>query len=341
VDPLTHGLAGAGLGYAFFGGRLGRAAAAAGALAALLPDVDVFIRSATDPLLAIAHHRGFTHSFAFAPIGAAIVAFVTWSTFGPRRHASLWWWCALTGYVSHCLLDAATSYGTQLLWPFSSYRAGWDLISIVDPVFTLMLAVTIGIGLRRARRTVVVSGLTLALVYLGLGFVQRERAADVQAGLARARGHRRERVEIMPTMGNQIVWRALYEHDGRIYSDRIRVPWFSAPSVREGMSLPVVDARELTPEEVRRDGSTRSFARFQWFSDGWVARDPAHLAVLGDMRYSLSTESFDPVWGIRFTVGEAETPVVWVDRTRERRVEAMDLWREISGRDSRYRRPGS
>ena len=39
------------------------------------------------------------------------------------------------------LLDAATSYGTRLFWPFSDERAGWDWIAIVDPAFTVPLLV--------------------------------------------------------------------------------------------------------------------------------------------------------------------------------------------------------
>lgn len=336
MDPVTHGLLGAGLGYALFGRRLGRTAALGGALAALLPDVDVFIRSARDPLLVIEHHRGFTHSLAFAPVGATVVAVVAWLTFGGRQHAGLWWLCALVSYLSHELLDAATSYGTQLLWPFSSVRSGWDLISIIDPVLTVVLGVTLVLGLRRQRRGFVIVGLVFAAGYLGVGGVQRQRAEAVQAALAAFRGHQRERIEIMPTLANTVVWRALYVSGGRIYSDRIRVPWFGRPGARAGFSLPVVDDHELTSEEKARDGDTRSFARFQWFSEGWVARDPAHLLVLGDMRYSLSTEAFDPVWGIRFTTGDAATPVVWVNRTRERQFDLGELWREVTGAESRF-----
>jgi hypothetical protein len=74
MDPLTHIALGASLGYAGFGRRLGRHAATAGGLAAFAPDADIFISSATDPLLAIEYHRGFTHAVAFAPVGAAVVA---------------------------------------------------------------------------------------------------------------------------------------------------------------------------------------------------------------------------------------------------------------------------
>jgi inner membrane protein len=336
LDPLTHGLLGAGLGYAAFGGKLGRSAAVAGALAALLPDIDVFIRSADDPLLAIEHHRGFTHSLIFAPVGAAVVATLAWWRKSGTGTWATWWACCLVGYLSHCLLDASTSYGTQLLWPFSNQRAGWDLISIIDPPFTLVLGIGLVVALGRRRRGFAVAAIGLAALYLVAGGFQHRRALAVQADLAAARGHVRERFEVMPTLGNNLVWRALYVHAGRMYSDRIRVGWFGSAAVREGWSLPVVDERELTPAERARDGTSRSFARFQWFSEGWVSRNPARLMILGDMRYSLSTEAFDPVWGIRFTQPDEPTAVAWVNRTQERRIDGAELWREIIGRDPRF-----
>lgn len=335
MDPITHVLLGAGLGYAAFGKKLGRTAALAGGLAAFVPDADVFIHSSTDPLLAIEYHRHFTHAFVFAPAGAAIVAALwLWRRMW-RPHALTLWCCCLVGYMSHSLLDAATSYGTQLLWPFSNYRSGWDLISIVDPVFTLALLIGLIGAIKLKRVRIAMAALAFCAAYLILGGVQHARAASAQRQLAKRRGHIIERFEVMPTLANNLVWRALYVHAGQIHSDRIRVGWFSAPMVVEGWSLPVVTAAELTVAERKRN-QTRSFERFNWFSEGWVARKPSDVTVLGDMRYSLSTEAFDPIWGIRFTAADAPTEVEWVNHAPDRRISIADLWNEISGRDERY-----
>jgi inner membrane protein len=333
MDPLTHSLLGAGLGYAVTGRKLGRRAAVAGGLAAIAPDVDVFIRSAADPLLAIEHHRGFTHALAFAPVGAAVVATVVW--LAGRRQWPLVWGCCVLAYVSHSLLDAATSYGTQLAWPFSDRRAGWDLISIIDPPFTLALALGLAVALFRQKRRPVGIALGVAAGYLAFGGVQHSRAQAAQRAVAAARGHAPERVEVMPTLANNVVWRALYLHEGQIYSDRVRVGWFSAATVRPGWSLPLVE--DITPAEQARNAGTRSFERFRWFSDAWIARDPRQPDVIADMRYSLSAEAFDPIWGIRFEPPGTPVAVAWVNRTRERKIEPGELWREITGRDSRFR----
>ncbi len=341
MDPLTHIFLGAATGLATCGKRLGRRAAAIGALAAFAPDADVFIRSEHDPLVYVEFHRHFTHSFAFTPVGGLLVA-ALW--FAWRRHRPDWralWFCATLGWLSHCLLDAATSWGTRLFWPFSDHRVGWDLIAIVDPTFTLILAIGVVLALTRKQWRLARASLLACAGYLLLGGIQHQRALVVQAHLASERGHQIARREMMPTWANLLVWRSLYEHAGQIHSDRIRVGIFSAPTVRHGATMPRLVEGQLLVEERAADGKLPSFARFVHFSDGWVARSPSEPALIGDARYSLEAEAFEPIWGIRYREVSAVVPVEWVSRTRNRRVGLGELWQEISGRDPAYRPMGA
>ena len=285
-----------------------------GAAAALLPDLDVFIRSDADPLLAIEHHRGFTHSLLFTAI-VGVLAALKW------RRAGV---AAAVAYATHPFLDAATTYGTQLFWPFSNYRVGLDIISIIDPLFTLILFAGVSAAFTRHRRSVLIA-VALAAAWLAIGAVQRERAIDAQKALAVSRGHARHRGAVFPTIGNTIVWRSVYESGGTIHSDRIRVAWFGDATHRSVDVVPLVAAI---------DGSARmkhDFARFRWFSDGWVARDPADATILGDARYSLRNDRYEPVWGIRFG-SRPDAPAGWVDRSRGRRIDLRETWDEIAGR---------
>lgn len=298
MDPLTHALAGATVAWAAGGARIGRRALVIGAAAALAPDLDVLIRSAADPLLAIEHHRGFTHALVVTPLGGAIAALV----FGKRERWRWAWLAGFVAYLSHPLLDAATTYGTQLFWPFSHYRVGLDIISIIDPAFTLVVLIGV-IAAYRARSRIVHATLAVAMVWLAIGFVQRERAFAAQKGLAAQRGERIERAAVFPTVGNTVVWRSLYETNGVLRMDRIRVPWLGAPTFTSGAKAPRI-ASHPAPD----------FARFAWFSDHWVAADPGDPTLLGDARYSLHADRYRPVWGIRLHRDRTE----WVDRTRER-----------------------
>ncbi len=323
LDPLTQGLLGAAAAQAVTAHRLGRRAALVGAVAGVLPDADVFIRSAADPLLAVEYHRQFTHSLAFIPVGGAIAALPFLIRSKDRRWVLA---AAIIGFATHGLLDACTTYGTQLFWPFSRTRIAWDAISIIDPVFTLMLLFGVIVGSRRAAAIALIA----CLAYLGLGVVQRERAVDVQMQLAELRGHRRVRAEVFPTIGNHLVWRSLYDSGGVLHADRIRVPWFGAPRVATGTR---VEKYELTPSLRGNVRGARDFERFRWFSAGWVALDPRDPTVIGDVRYSMRTEAFEPIWGVRLG---AKTE--WINRSRDRKVDLRGLWREIDGSDERYKR---
>lgn len=337
MDSVTHTIIGATVSYALLGRKLGRRAAVIGALAGVLPDVDSLISSKADPLLYVEFHRYFTHSLLFALAGA-LVATLPWTL--RERFRGQWvlfWLCALPAYVSHCLLDASTTYGTQIYWPFSRERVGWDLISIIDPIFTLVVLSLLACALFKRRQSLAATAVIFALTYLGAGAAQRSRAAEAQRTLAQERGHLIERSEIMPTLGNNLIWRSLYLADGRIYSDRIRVGWFSPATVRKGTSLPLASVDDLSPSERASNEHTNAFTRFAWFSDGWLARSPGDPSVFGDMRYSISTQAFDPVWGIRLSLSvDDRGQVEWVNRTRERQPQTKELWSEIRGRHPDY-----
>ena len=112
-----------------------------GFLSGMAPDLDVFIRSSHDPLLAIEFHRQFTHSLIFIPFGGFICGTFFYHVLTKRRGMSIketYLYCTLA-YASHGILDACTSYGTQLFWPFTNDRVAWNMISIIDPLFTLPL----------------------------------------------------------------------------------------------------------------------------------------------------------------------------------------------------------
>lgn len=334
MDPLTHALTGATTAFVASGRKPGRRLLAVGAVAALLPDVDVFIRSASDPLLAIEHHRGMTHALIAIPLGGIIAALPFMARTDARERLAL----ALAGiaaYGSHALLDAATTYGTQLFWPFSQMRVGLDIISIIDPLFTLVLLAGV-VAAWAGRRTYVYVAIALALGWLVVGGVQRERAIAVQRQLAEVRGEARIRGEVFPTIGNRVVWRSIYESGGMLRIDRLRVPWSGEAGYAETdlVQRITVQSAPGEGEEPSRVGS--DLARFSWFSNGWIARDRSDPSVIADARYSLRSDRFDPIWGIRFDAG-GDRPTEWVDRSRKRDVASRDLWRTITGASVDFR----
>ena len=102
-----------------------RSALIIGAIAGAVPDLDVLIQSEHDPLLSLEYHRHFSHSLFMVPVIGCLVALVYKGLLRSRApDVDLRALCVM-GTLSHGLLDACTSYGTRLYWPFSQYRESW------------------------------------------------------------------------------------------------------------------------------------------------------------------------------------------------------------------------
>ena len=162
MDPITHGIAGALLGKAFFSSGAAtksqaqedadqqrarivtRVAILAATLGAVFPDVDVVADTIShDPLSIVKYHRGITHSFfglPFFAVGlAALTRWVTRRWKIPSPSFAMLTLIYGVGILSHILLDGTTSFGTRMLTPFSQRRVAWDWMFIIDFVLTSLL----------------------------------------------------------------------------------------------------------------------------------------------------------------------------------------------------------
>jgi len=154
MDTVTHGIAGALLGKAFFSRRNERVAIFAATLGAVFPDSDVVAQiSSRDPLAIVKYHRDITHSFVTLPLFAVLLAWLTRAGLAllkkkfPRLReieSPPFWLLTLIygiGIASHIVLDGMTSFGTRIWSPLSQERAAWDLLFIVDFTFTSIVLV--------------------------------------------------------------------------------------------------------------------------------------------------------------------------------------------------------
>ena len=305
-----------------------------GALAGMAPDLDVLIQSATDPLLSLEYHRQFTHSLIFIPLGAALCALVFWPFV--RRHMSYQqvWLVALVGYATHGLLDACTTYGTMLLWPFSDARIAWSNISVVDPLFTLPLLAAVVLAGVNQSALIARLGLFGGLLYLAVGLVQQDRATTAGEVLAASRGHDSVTVSSKPSFGNIVLWKVIYEHNDRYYVDAVRVA--TDVQLLEGdnvarlnvdMHFPWLDAGSQQAEDLER---------FRWFSRDYLAVDEDDPQFVVDMRYSLLPNEIKGLWGIRLDVTSSQDQhVEWTARRSAGAERFDELFGLLAGHDER------
>jgi len=295
VDPLTQGALGAA--FAQTGARPEklRDASVLGALSGMAPDLDVLISSRADPLLFLEFHRHFTHSLAFIPIGALICAGVFYYFVRRRLEFYQVYLFCLLGYASHGLLDAFTTYGTQLLWPFSNLRVAWNLISVVDPLFSVPLGLLVATTFIRRQRRWAIFGLIWCVSYLGFGLLQNQRAEAAGWALAAQRGHQPLRLEAKPGFGSLLLWKIVYEADGYYHVDAVRTG--IEIRVYPGERAEKLDTASHLPWLVAGSRQADDLERFRWFSNDYLALRGENEVV--DVRYSMVPNEIHPLWGIR------------------------------------------
>ena len=295
MDPLSQGTVGAALAQSSASKKNIFKISVIGFLAGLAPDLDVLIQSSTDPILSLEYHRQFSHSLFFIPFGALIVALLIFPLVKKSMNLKTVYIASLLGYATHGLLDACTSYGTLLFWPFSNERVTWNNISIIDPLFTipaLILAVT---AIKTKKRIFSFFSIGWIIFYLSLGLVQYERALSAANDLAESRGHNPERLTLKPSFGNLILWKSIYQHEQTFYVDAIRT--VRSSTVCLGESIEIFDYQQHLSGLDKESQQARDVERFRWFSQDYLGFDEEKNLVT-DVRYSMLPNKIQPMWGL-------------------------------------------
>jgi inner membrane protein len=332
MDPFTQGVLGATFTQSATNNKQKiKIAGPIGFLGGTAADLDVFIRSDTDPLLFLEYHRHFTHSLAFIPIGGLIVALALHLIWGRRHQLSLrdGFIFATLGYATHALLDACTSYGTLLYWPFSNARVSWNTISIIDPLFTLPLAILLGLATVKRKPLFAHLGMAWVAVYMGLGWMLRNTAQDMGREIATARGHVPHMIDAKPSFGNLLVWKVIYQTPTHYFVDAVRVGW--SPLVFEGASVLKLEVARDLPWLDPISQQAKDVERFRFFSQGYVALEADYPNRIMDIRYSLLPNDINPLWSIQLNPNAPiDAHAAYVAQRRNAGESGATLWGMIT-----------
>ena len=213
MDSLTQIVLGASVGEAVLGRKVGNKAMLYGAIAGTIPDLDVLARFFVDTVTATEWHRGFSHSIFFAVVFAPLFGWVI-SKLERKSSATLrdWSWLMFWGLLTHPLLDAFTTWGTQLFWPFG-LRLAFQNIFVIDPMYTLPFMVFLILAMRQNRTSgkrrkynrlgLIVSSsyLVVTLILKGISYQKFRNSLETQHISYRA-------IDTRPTPFNSILWTA-------------------------------------------------------------------------------------------------------------------------------------
>ena len=297
-----------------------------GFLAGLAPDLDVLIRSEDDPILFLEYHRQFSHSLFFIPIGSFFIALFIFPFVRSLMSLKMVYIASFLGYATHGLLDACTSYGTQLFWPFSDQRVTWNNISIVDPIFTIPIVILLAIAITKRKRIFSFIAIGWITFYLSLGFIQYERTLSAAMDLANSRGHNAERMTLKPSFGNLILWKSIYQHEETYYVDAIRTVHSSTWCL--GESIEMFDYQYHLPSLDKDSQQAKDIERFRWFSQDYLGYDDKNSLVT-DIRYSMIPNQIAPMWGLVIDTEQSidNHATWWTSRSLDQ--SQLDLFKEM------------
>jgi membrane-bound metal-dependent hydrolase YbcI (DUF457 family) len=201
MDTITHGLAGALIGKAFFAGEIpagspswrerprteDRVAIICATLGAVFPDIDVFFTFFTHSNLAfLTLHRGVTHSLLMLMVWAAGLALLAgWlarlARWPAPPFAQLF---SIFGVAlgSHILLDLLTSWGTMVWSPLDHTRMALDSLFIIDLTVTAAVLVpqlSAWVHGRPQRPAWLAAAVWLVLCFAAFALVPWVRSLDV------------------------------------------------------------------------------------------------------------------------------------------------------------------
>jgi len=327
MDTITQTLLGATIGQACFSHKLGRRAVWFGALGGAVPDFDLLSLTILGPWGKFLYHRGITHALWFGPIMGSLIGYGIWCLYHrqykkqPEREAvekstgdnpvfqhagapnMVWIWMSLfvLAIFTHPLLDLFTTYGTQLLAPFSNHRFALNAVNVIDPLYSLILVVALLIGRWYRKRPGITSvtaviALAISTTYLFYGLSLNIQAEEEVTRQIVTEGVQDARVHCYPTPLQVYLRRAV-----------VRTP----DEVRVGLLTlwkpGFVRWKSFTPPKhplIRKLKEMWEGKTFEWFAMGEISERliedmDGFIVELEDIRYGFFGPPDEGIWGIR------------------------------------------
>ena len=211
MDSLTQIVLGAAVGEAVLGKKVGNKAMLYGAIAGTIPDFDTFASHFTDTVTALEIHRGFTHSIVFSLVFAPVFGWLV-SRWEKTASWKNWSWLFFWGFLTHPLLDAHTTWGTQLFWPLD-LRLAYKNIFVIDPLYTLPFLVFVILAMRKKRtspkrRKLNNLGLIISSAYMLLTLILKGITYQKFTEALQQQNILYSEIETKPSPFNTILWTA-------------------------------------------------------------------------------------------------------------------------------------
>src|SRR5690606_37199236 len=333
MDSVTQIVLGAAVGEKILGKKLGNKALLYGAIAGTIPDLDVYVGKLFDPITAIEIHRGFSHSVLFFVLLSPLLGWLT-SRIEQKRGVNFkqatWFW--FLGLLTHALLDAFTTWGTQLFYPLD-IRLSLHSIFVVDPLYTLPFLFCLIMLMRYKRDNPQRQqwnhiGLAISTLYL-LFTVVVQQAAKMKFEESLEQHHiEYSRKIVKPSPFNIILWNTVVEtENGYFMGD---YSFFDSQPI-------TFDFYPKKADLIKDVQSEKVIRQLQWISEGWwlITQNEGKM-FLNDIRFGLlSSDRKNPDYSFSYELVKQNNSILAFEvanKSKGRVKELLtDLWERVKG----------
>lgn len=195
-----------------------------------------------------------------------------------------WQWMFFLAFATHALLDTFTMYGTQLLLPFSNYRAAIASISVADPFFyTIPFIIFLVLASRHRKENPKRSfwawmGIGISSIYLLFTIWNKQNINRVFEDQMIYQNIMFDRFITGPTIFNNFLWNCTAETQEAFYIGQYSV--FDTSPIK---FIRVEKQHDLLPQS----GQDPTISTLRWFSDDYygVIKRSDGLLQINDLRY--------------------------------------------------------
>lgn len=331
MDSLTQIVLGAAVGEAVLGKKVGNKAMLYGAIAGTIPDLDILASYVTDTVTALEIHRGFTHSIIFSVFFAPIFGWLV-SRYESYKDFKAWSWLFFWAFLTHPILDAHTTWGTQLFWPLE-YRLAFKSIFVIDPLYTLpfLLFLILAMFQKRdapKRRLYNKVGIIISSSYLLLTFVLKGMAFNEFEMALKDQHIEYSEIETKPAPFNTILWSANVET-----KNNYLIGYYSFFDTRPIHFVSYPKNHDLLGELIQDEKVQRMIA----VSKGWFTITKKENGLYyNDLRFGLlslkpNSQNFAFQYEIK-TTNSGKVSFVETKKNREDAKQLLsDLWMRLKG----------
>ena len=311
MDTITHAFAGAVIAKAIDDKKIGNWGTIAGLAMGFFPDSD-FVLGLFNRQFYLEYHRDFTHSLLLVPLYAFFFSWL-FVKISKRNHFWSYFKVCLPVLVSHIIFDLLTSYGTMIFSPFFEHRFSWDLVFIIDLVFSgiVFFPLIANIFWKKKTKWICRGSLIGLTLYILFCWVQHHQALELTKAFANNLNEEVIQVASLPQPISPFRWANYVETRDKVYQGFVDLILKESPrsDSRQVESLSNFSALLKRLKSLYQSPGKVHFLFYQKLQDSpWV-------------RKALTTE------GVKFYYWFAQFPVVKSVNSKNgrHRVEFMDV----------------